>query len=343
MANQTENGKAFEYACMIALYERLKDNGEIVLEDSSQMQTAKKFFDEMDLTIQNKLVDAANAAARVVIQLEPQLFNPQDNVPLYIAIQTDAQGIAGDVRDVVCIRKQNKWQIGLSCKHNHHAVKHSRLSDTIDFGKEWFNIPCSKQYFSEVTPIFSELRTIRDKSKDNGNPALWADVEDKAKRYYVPILQSFLDELNRLASANPEVPGRLINYLLGRYDFYKIITDDKHKTTRVEAINICGSLGRNSGNAKPLVNIEKLKLPTRFYHAGFKRDSNNTVEVVCDEGWTISMRIHNASSRIEPSLKFDVQLVSLPSSIYAQMEPWDNVNEGLVHRIQAYASRIIKQ
>ena len=108
MANQTENGKAFEYACMIALYERLKDNGEIVLEDSSQMQTAKKFFDEMDLTIQNKLVDAANAAARVVIQLEPQLFNPQDNVPLYIAIQTDAQGIAGDVRDVVCIRKQNK-------------------------------------------------------------------------------------------------------------------------------------------------------------------------------------------------------------------------------------------
>ena len=65
--------------------------------------------------------------------------------------------------------------------------------------------------------------------------------------------------------------------------------------------------------------------------------------MVCDEGWTISMRIHNASSRIEPSLKFDVQLVSLPSSIYAQMEPWDNVNEGLVHRIQAYASRIIKQ
>ena len=102
------------------------------------------------------------------------------------------------------------------------------------------------------------MRTIRDKSKDNGNPALWADVEDKAKRYYVPILQSFLDELNRLASANPEVPGRLINYLLGRYDFYKIITDDKHKTTRVEAINICGSLGQNSGNAKPLVNIEKL-------------------------------------------------------------------------------------
>ena len=43
-------------------------------------------------------------------------------------------------------------------------------------------------------------------------------------------------------------------------------------------------------------------------------------EVVRDEGWTISMRIHNAS--VEPSLKFDVNLLSLPGSIHAQVEPW---------------------
>ena len=35
------------------------------------------------------------------------------------------------------------------------------------------------------------------------------------------------------------------------------------------------------------------------------------------------MRLHNASSKIEPSLKFDVQLISFPSSLYVQVEPWD--------------------
>ncbi len=45
-------------------------------------------------------------------------------------------------------------------------------------------------------------------------------------------------------------------------------------------------------------------------------------EVVCDEGWQISMRIHSASSRVEPSLKFDVRLVSFPSSVFTQTEPW---------------------
>lgn len=34
------------------------------------------------------------------------------------------------------------------------------------------------------------------------------------------------------------------------------------------------------------------------------------------------MKIHNASSKIEPSLKFDVQLIAMSSSILTQIEPW---------------------
>ena len=127
--------------------------------------------------------------------------------------------------------------------------------------------------------------------------------------------QRIADELNRLAANNTEVPGAMIQYLIGRYDFYKVITDDRHETTRVEAINIAGTLNRPSGRHNSIVDVPRLRLPTRFYHMGFKPGSDNTVEVVCDEGWTISMRIHNASSRIEPSLKFDVNLISLPGSI----------------------------
>lgn len=319
---QTANGKAFEYACLLALYNALQASGDVVIEDSPQKHTAETLFSNMPANRQTELMRAANAAARVIIRLEPQLQYPQNNIPLSLSIQTDAQGIAGDVRDVLCVRRQNRWQVGLSCKHNHHAVKHSRLSDTIDFGNEWFGIPCSQQYFSEVVPLFCELRHMRDDAKRTGTQALWADIADKADRYYKPVLQSFLDELTRLADHNPGIPGALIQYLIGRYDFYKVITDDRHETTRIEAVNIAGTLNCPSGQHHSIVDVPRLRLPTRFYHMDFKPGSDNTVEVVCDQGWTISMRIHNASSKIEPSLKFDVNLISLPGSIHAQVEPW---------------------
>lgn len=326
-ANQTSNGKAFEYACLKAIYDTLSPTLDMSIDDSPQYRTAKSFYDNLPLDEQKKYNKSAMAAIRVIVRLEPQLQHNNIDLPLYLSIQTDANGIAGDVRDVLCIRRQNNWQVGLSCKHNHHAVKHSRLSSTIDFGQDWFGFPCSEEYFSAVTPLFSQLEHLRDESKASGSPALWSSVENKAQMYYIPILDAFLAELNRLATAHPDVPSRLIHYLLGRYDFYKVITDDARKTTRIEAINIAGTLNRPFHEMRSIVNISPLSLPTRFYHTGFKQKpdgsfSDNTIEVVCDNGWAISMRIHNASSKIEPSLKFDVNLISLPSSVHAQVEPW---------------------
>jgi hypothetical protein len=127
-----------------------------------------------------------------------------------------------------------------------------------------------------------------------------------------------MDELRRLDAANPHaVPEKLIRYLIGKNDFYKVITDDTRRVTRVEGINISGTLSRPSEGKHAVVNVAKLKLPSRFYDVNFKDGSQTTIAVVCDEGWTVSMRTHNASSRIEPSLKFDVNLISLPNTIHA--------------------------
>jgi HaeIII restriction endonuclease len=41
-----------------------------------------------------------------------------------------------------------------------------------------------------------------------------------------------------------------------------------------------------------------------------------TAAATLTEGWQISFRIHNASSRIEPSLKFDINLVSAPHTLF---------------------------
>ena len=320
---QTSNGKAFEYACADALFRMLSSTQEVVIDDSPQLQTAKDFYDNADLELMQNITSAADAATRVIERLEPQLSYPEGNTPLHISLQSDAAGQRGDVRDVLCLRSQNGWEIGLSCKHNHHAVKHSRLSGRIDFGKEWFDIPCSYQYFQEVGRVFDDLSEIRESGRVQETPALWADIDDKATRYYRPVLNAFMDELRRLDDANPGlVPERLIRYLIGRNDFYKVIADESRGFTRIEAVNINGTLNQPSGRHTPLIRVPLLRMPNRIYNIDYKDGSDNTIHIVLNEGWEISMRIHNASSRVEPSLKFDVNLISLPSSIYAQAEPW---------------------
>ena len=321
---QTSNGKAFEYACVDSLYKMLSKEQEVTIEASSQLETAKRFFETATGKLKENIIKAADAASRVIVRLEPQLSYPEGNSPLYLSLQSDAKGQRGDVRDVLCIRDQNGWEVGFSCKHNHHAVKHSRLSGTIDFGRDWFGIPCSYTYFLEVGPLFNELSEMRDDSKVRENPILWASIENKAERYYKPVLRAFMDEMIRLDSNHPGIiPERLIRYLIGRNDFYKVIADDKGKFTRIEAVNITGTLNTKSGIHEPLVKVPVLKLPDKIYHIDYKPGSDNTIQIVCNEGWEISMRIHSASSKVEPSLKFDVNLISLPSSIYAQAEPWD--------------------
>ncbi len=324
MSNQTVLGKAFEYACAKVIYERYVESQLVEMVDSSQLITARNFFYSLDEIKQNDLCLAAKAAIKIIERLEPQLKNSNGNNPLLINLQEDSKGISGDVRDVLCIRNKNNWEIGLSCKHNHNAVKHSRLSQTIDFGYSWFGKKCSNEYFEEIKPIFSYLAELRKTGEQKGKNILWSDLPNKEADIYIPILNAFLRELKRLDNKYPdEIPSRLVKYLLGVSDFYKVITDDIRRCTRVEIVNFNGTLNKSAGNVSSLVKIPQLKLPEHIYFSGIIHDSNNTIGIMCDEGWQFSMRIHNASSRIEPSLKFDVRLISAPSNGYAQVEPWD--------------------
>ncbi|BAB07228.1 restriction endonuclease (HaeIII) [Halalkalibacterium halodurans C-125] len=317
MGIQTRNGKAFEYACLQSLNNALSGTQKVVIEQNSALEVAMEKYHGSSEEMRNNMDLGADAATRVILRLEPQLTTPLSNVPLFLAIQEDARGQQGDVRDVLCIRRQNEWEIGLSCKHNHTAVKHSRLSRTIDFGDSWFGIPSSQDYFDEINPLFDEL----DELKERGE--LWRNIENKEERIYVPLLKAFIRELERLNNNNPGlIPERLLQYLLGSNDFYKVITHDRRRVTQVQAFNLYGTLNRNSGRERPIVNVPQLIMPTRFFDISFKRDSRNTIEVTCDNGWTVSLRIHNASSRVEPSLKFDVRLTGVPPYLHTHFEAW---------------------
>jgi len=316
--NQVMHGKAFEYACLNEIYNFLNiDQSVSVIKDSSYYN-AKNFFETLDSSTRLRMELAAKAAIRVLIRLEPLLNNSLGNTPLYLQIQEDAQGKKGDVRDILAIRRQNNWEIGISAKNNHSAVKHSRLSGTIDFGKEWLGLKCSKEYFDEIKPLFDKLNDFRQQGLK------WSELPDKEGDYYIPILEAFKEELKRLSkqSVKPSIPSRLLSYLLGRNDFYKVIAHYEIETTEIQAFSLYGTLNRPAGNIQPEAHLPIVKLPNNFYNIQFKPDSNNTVLIICDEGWQISARIHNAKTEIEPSLKFDIQLIGVPTTLQRYHEPW---------------------
>lgn len=236
-----------------------------------------------------------------------------ENDILQLEIVADKAGQTGDVRDVLAIRALQKWEIGISAKNNHRAVKHSRLSNDIDFGQKWLGIPCSADYFEEIKPIFSNLAKLRTASKATQK---WDTLGDYHTSVYVPVLDAFKKELLRLDKENPGIVAeRLVEYLIGSQDFYKIIKG-KNKV-EIQAYNLHGTLNLAFENIKPKAKIQRLKLPNRLIEVVYQDNSQTTLLVTLNEGWQISFRIHNASSRIEPSLKFDINLVSAPHSLFS--------------------------
>lgn len=303
-----DQGRAFEFITLITLSESIKKVRNATVEKNSSYDATKRAWDNIDENLQQDLKKAAEAAVDSIFDLEPMILEDGDD-ELELLIQQDSQGEKGDVRDILIVRRNVQWEIGLSLKHNHFAVKHSRLSKTIDFGNKWFGIPCSKQYWDEVTPLFDYLNEEKIKGTK------WRELPDKENDIYVPLLNSFKDEVERSYNSNSEVPKRMVEYLLGEYDFYKVVSIDAKKITQILTFNLRGTLNQASKTTKPSTEIPIANLPTRIINIDFKPGKKNTIEMFMDEGWQFSFRIHNASSKVEPSLKFDVQIVGMPTTI----------------------------
>jgi len=314
VATQTKNGKAFEYAILKEFEEKLQKITKVNVIENDAFKTAKKHFISFENNIQSQLLLYASFAVNFLIDIEPRLSNGIDeNDILELEILTDDKGQAGDVRDVVIIRSIQKWEIGISAKNNHKAVKHSRLSNKIDFGEKWIGIKCSKAYFNEINPIFDYLEELRKKSNKTKT---WKSLGDYHNIVYVPILEAFKKELLRIYKTNPKVvASKFIEYLIGTKDFYKVIKTKNN--IEIQAYNIHGTLNLDFGNIKPKFKTPQIKLPTKILNINFKEDSNTTLIVQLNNSWSLSFRIHNASSRIEPSLKFDINLLETPKTIFA--------------------------
>lgn len=207
-ATQTINGKAFEYALLFEFYERLKNLTKISIIESEPYKTALKHFESFNDKEQSQYRLNASFAVNFLLDIEPRLSNGiNDEDILELEIVTDKAGQIGDVRDVLAIRSLQKWEIGISAKNNHRAVKHSRLSNDIDFGKKWLDIPCSAQYFSSVKPIFDNLIQLR---KESNATMKWSALGDYHSSVYVPVLNAFKEELIKLDEENPGIVAQAL-------------------------------------------------------------------------------------------------------------------------------------
>lgn len=316
MSEESNNrGRAYEFICLKILQNEIKKIRPAKIEQNSSFFAAERAWNLIDKNLQGILTLSATTAVSALFDFEP-LITEKENDILALLIQPDAKGEEGDVRDILIIRSGIKWEIGLSIKHNHFAVKHSRLSRTIDFSKKWYNDMCSNEYWQAVNPIFDYL----EQCKNSG--MAWREMDEKVGKVYVPLLKAFKAEIKKAYSKDKNLPKKLVEYLLGAYDFYKVISVDNQQMTQLQAYNTHGSLNKPAKKQKPKRIVPISMLPTKIVAFEFRTNSANTLEMYLDNGWQFSFRIHNASTKVEPSLKFDIQIIGMPASIITINSYW---------------------
>jgi len=313
--DQVKNGKAFEYAIAKVYQEYISQQGrQAVLVENEACLQAKRYYEGFDASEQQKFDNAAKETFDTMTKVEPGLLaQKNDSDVLNIYLQKDQEGEIGDVRDVVFSRQRPSWEIGFSAKNNNDAVKHSRLGKALDFGNVWMGIPCSQNYWDDIAPVFEYLEECVTKRLK------WRDLGmDKRERVYVPLLEAFRREMLSLAEREESVPARLVQYLIGNYPFYKIIKDDEHRLVIVKAFNINGELNKTVNGVKARYKTPNINLPSRIVEFEMKKDSDTTLDMILDGGWEISFRLHNASTDVERSLKFDIKLLGNPPILFTQ-------------------------
>lgn len=318
--SNVQNGKAFEYALAIEYLSFVKNLGlNAILVENAPMATARGYFEAVSIEERSKYLLASRSSIATMMRLETGFVSPKNQTDvLQIRIASDSEGEFGDVRDVIFSRPVSRWELGFSAKNNNDAVKHSRLSSTIDFGDLWLGHPVSDVYWDKIRPIFTRLQTLKEEGVN------WKDIEHiKPTEVYIPVLDAFRDELLNLSHQYSDVPQKLIMYLLGEKPFYKIIKEDLSNMVVIKAFNIGGTLNQTVNGAKPSYKTREVYLPTRIVELDYKikKDgtrSQNTLNMILDYGWEISFRLHSASTKVEPSLKFDVQMLGNPPILFTQ-------------------------
>lgn len=309
MSNKSNNqGRAYEFICLHSLHEAIEAIRPAQIIQNSSYKAAAAAWDTLSDAQQIIYTLSAKSTIETIFALEPNIVEV-DNNSLDLFIQSDQHGKVADVRDIIIQRNNIVWEIGLSIKHNHMAVKHSRLSRKLDFGEKWYGKKCSKTYWDDVEPIFNFLEAEKNKG------TYFCELKSKEEDVYIPLLKAFMAEIKKQIEKDKTIPHKLVAYLLSKYDFYKVISIDSKRLTTIQSFNMYGTLNLSSKETAPALKVPMIELPKSLLYIGLKPNSKTTVIMSFDEGWQFSFRIHNAKDLVEPSLKFDIQILGMPVDV----------------------------
>lgn len=307
-SKSNDQGRAYEYICLHTLNNAIGRIRNSEIEKNSCYEAAEHAWNTLSGAEKALYTLSAKSTIDTIFALEPNIIEKENDV-LKLYIQSDEHGEVADVRDIIIQRKDIVWEIGLSIKHNHMAVKHSRLGKVLDFGEKWYGIKCSDDYWIEVKPIFDFL----DVEKSKGT--YFRNLNSKEDDVYVPLLNAFMREVKKQVENDSSIPRKLVEYLLSKYDFYKVISIDSQRITTIQSFNMYGTLNLPSKTQTPTLEVPVIDLPTSLLYIGFKPKSKTTVIMSFDNGWQFSFRIHNAKDIVESSLKFDIQIAGIPADV----------------------------
>ena len=249
-------------------------NSNTQLVDNLEFQRAKSAFRLLSSEKQKALTKNAINCISVLKKYDGNLKSAKS-----VVIQHDKAYRSNDPRDILV--ETEGGEIGITSRNSSDFLKCSKVSRNFDFGKIWYDKPCSSYYWQAVNPVFDDLES-RDKQ-------FWKNIRNKHDDYYMPILRAFLDEVIRSADAS-----KLFHYLLGGKDYYRIVSERRY--LYITPHNINGRLNFGS----------KIHLPNRIASTYIDPKCKTRANIVFDNYWTITFQLCNPTALIQPWLMFNI-------------------------------------
>ncbi len=281
------NGRAFEYVIVDHIFKSHIGNRltKRALRDQERDGIKKQ-------ELPSKLLIFFDVGAQAICDWLKTTYN--NIFPCEIDRLPDSEAQKGDVTDIRIIRTGYP-NINLSIKNNHHALKHQRppsLMQQVGISKKSIEDLSYRQdlqnifneFYSHVNSVCSSA--IKFKELDIIQPGFINN------NLYTPVCSLVASNLSKQFD-DPQKCSIFFSFLVGNIDFIKIVL---------------------SNNELNITNFSAISKPSQ---CKVEHDPANGSYIFLhfNNGWSISMRLHTASSRMgqlggTPSTKFDTQAIT---------------------------------
>ena len=265
------NGRTLEYIITKKIANQF--NGNLINGTKNTQVRDEKEFESLSNELKSRF-DRASEAITTWLKEKYQLDS------CTIDRLGDGDGVRGDVTDI-----RLNGNINLSIKHKHNALKHQRpgaLAQQCGIAKKDPEDLTYRSLYQNITDSF-----LVKANQLNPNATLFKELKAVNNDFindnlYDPMCSLVADFINHTCSNSAFNTEHLFKFIVGNTDFIKIIVGDA--SLQIQYYN----------------NVVMPKTVNAI------KTSKSYIKLEFDNGWSISMRLHTASSRINGvSLKFD--------------------------------------